>query len=376
MLQFIYFGRLDTEKWRESIVQMIAYFSEKKQWELPFVLHIFGKGSYEQKIITLAKQFPEHIIYYGFQPLDYVKKIAEQCDYCLMPSLFLETFGLSAVNALARWLPVIGYKQWGMIPFVMDAYNLWSVPGSPHVQLIAILEKLIGQWTHNESKHCQKIAEQYTKKQWMDNFSHLLDPSLRSGWQKILLVTDFVNKFGGIETYIHDVAALLQEQWHVVEIIGSQWWTTKIGRLLSMVLSSCNVVFAYNLHKKIQQFSPDIIRCHSVLRHVGWLPLVIANRTNSVKRMMYHDLWYFHPFPHALTEESQIPPSLDWIDFSWSVSNPLKKIFVRWKWILLRLLQKQLKKFDLHLVPSEFMQASVNKNYSNNVTVLSHFIQE
>jgi glycosyltransferase involved in cell wall biosynthesis len=66
------------------------------------VLHIFGKGAYEKKIIPLAEQYPQHIIYYGFQPLDSIKNIATQCDYCLMPSLFLETFGLSAVNALAQ----------------------------------------------------------------------------------------------------------------------------------------------------------------------------------------------------------------------------------------------------------------------------------
>lgn len=401
MIQFIYFWRLDKEKWRDAIIGMMEDFLE--QWKLPFVLHIFGKGSYEAKIIEVAKQAPEHIIYYGFQSLETIKKTAEQCDYCLMPSLFLETFGLSAVNALSRWLPVIGYQQWGMTPFVLDAYNLWSVPGSPRVQLIAMMEKLITQWAHGEYKTCQKIATNYSKKQWIERFDTLsvtsrnewqwmtrsiednkqansyTSPYSSSKWQKskkILLVTDFITKLGGIETYVHDVAQLLRQQWYTVDIIGSSWWKTKIGRLLSMVASSCNVLFAYRLHRKIQQFSPDVIRCHSVLRYVGWLPLHVINNTPAAKRMMYHDLWYFHPFPHKVTNEIQIPASLDWKDFSSSINNFVMKFFVRWKRILLKAICKQLKKFDQHLVPSEFMTRAVVKNYNNNLIVLPHFIQE
>jgi glycosyltransferase involved in cell wall biosynthesis len=404
MLQYIYFGRLDTEKWREAILGMVEDFLEK--WKLPFVLHIFGKGSYEERIVNLAKQAPEHIIYYGFQPLDIIQQTAEHCDYALMPSLFLETFGLSAVNALSRWLPVIGYQQWGMSPFVLDAYNLWSFPGSPRVQLTAMMETLIKKWAHDEYKTCQKIATDYSKKHWMDRFSTLSVTSRKewqwmtrsigeneqdssyssytslpssSKWQKskkILLVTDFITKLGGIETYVHDVAQLLTQQWYTVDIIGSSWWKTKLGRLLSMVISSCNVLFAYRLHKKIQQFSPDVIRCHSVLRYVGWLPLMVVNKSKANKWMMYHDLWYFHPFPHTVTQENQIPASLDWNHFSVSIHNCVMKFFVWGKWLLLKQIQKQLKQFDQHLVPSEFMTRVVVKNYNKNVTVLPHFIQE
>lgn len=71
---------------------MIEHFANESEKTLPFVLHIFGKGKYESQILDLAKQYPAHIIYYGFQPLQSIKKTATQYDYCLMPSLFLETF--------------------------------------------------------------------------------------------------------------------------------------------------------------------------------------------------------------------------------------------------------------------------------------------
>jgi len=383
MIQFVFFGRLDKEKWRDAIIAMLKHFADTETKTLPFVFHVFGKWSYENQLIKLAQRYPKHIIYYGFQPLDIIKKTAEQCDYCLMPSVFLETFGLSAVNALARWLPVIGYQKGGMTPFVLDEYNLLSDTGSLDVHLVTMIEKLIKKWSHNDRKRCEDIAKKYSKKQRIQNFTTILDPSLRlpagrqgSGWQKILLVTDFTNKLGGIETYVHDVAALLTEQWHTVEIIGSSWRKNTGGIIISMALSVYNIFFAYKLRKKIQQFQPDIVWCHSVLRHIGWAWLRVINKSKATKWMMYHDLWYFAPFPHAINDITQIPQSIDRKDFSQDINNPFIKVLVFGKWLLLKLLQKELKKFDMHLVPSVFMEDVVAINYSEKVTVLPHFIQE
>lgn len=39
--------------------------------------------------------------------------------------------------------------------------------------------------------------------------------------KKILLVSDFTSKVGGIETYIHDVKAILEEMGYEVRIFGT-----------------------------------------------------------------------------------------------------------------------------------------------------------
>jgi glycosyltransferase involved in cell wall biosynthesis len=189
-------------------------------------------------------------------------------------------------------------------------------------------------------------------------------------------VTDFRHKIGGIETYIYDVATLLAQWGHDVEIVWWQWGTTRSSRMWSMILSVYNIFFARKLQKKIDTFQPDVIRCHSVLRYIGRMGLKTINKSKAKKWIMYHDLWYFHPFPHTLTHETDLPGSFSWKDFSHDIHRPLIKFFALGKWILLKLLWKELKKFDIHLVPSDFMVNSVVCTVNKPTIVWPHFIQE
>ena len=127
---------------------------------------------------------------------------------------------------------------------------------------------------------------------------------------------------------------------------------------------------------------PDIIRYNSVLRYLGRLPLRASRRAKAEKRMMYHDLGYFHPFPSQLEREEQIkcPLTLRHFVSSAHTRNPILKVAITGKYILLKLIQRQLRKrINLHLVPSAFMKPILHKSYhisEDKITVLSHFIQE
>ena len=74
---------------------------------------------------------------------------------------------------------MIGYQKGGMTPFVLDEYNLLSDTGSLDVHLVTMIEKLIKKWSHNDRKRCEDIAKKYSKKQRIQNFTTILDPSLR-----------------------------------------------------------------------------------------------------------------------------------------------------------------------------------------------------
>ena len=108
-LGLLYFGRLDEEKGVDGIIEMIGYFAKQGD-SLPFELFVFGTGKYEAKLLELAGKHKE-IHMFGWKTLEEIKRYVINCQYCLVPSTFLETFGLTALNALTWGLPVIGYKK-------------------------------------------------------------------------------------------------------------------------------------------------------------------------------------------------------------------------------------------------------------------------
>lgn len=99
-MQFLRHSRFDKEKGIIALIDMLIFFLEKKE-KLPFTIHICGTGNYATTLQEFAQKSPQ-IIYHGRTKMEDLKKIAAQCHYCLMPSTFLETFGLSALDALSR----------------------------------------------------------------------------------------------------------------------------------------------------------------------------------------------------------------------------------------------------------------------------------
>ncbi|MDR0283254.1 MAG: glycosyltransferase [Candidatus Peribacteria bacterium] len=122
MLGLLYYGRLEKEKGFDSLLEAIRILNGRNSSLPPhssssvqndravpqFELFIFGKGTLESELLPLVGQ---NVHFFGFQPLSKIRQYVENVDYCLMPSEFLETFGLVALNALSWGLPVIGYKK-------------------------------------------------------------------------------------------------------------------------------------------------------------------------------------------------------------------------------------------------------------------------
>ena len=127
---------------------------------------------------------------------------------------------------------------------------------------------------------------------------------------------------------------------------------------------------------------PDLIRYNSVMRYLGRSPLRISKQSTAKKRMMFHDLGYFYPFPSQLTSEHQIKTPLNLTHFlaSYPTNNPLKKLAIIGKYLSLRLIKRQMqKRIDTFLVPSEFMVDIVHKSYkieNEKIKVFPHFIQD
>ena len=383
-LWLLYFGRLDDEKGFWLILEMLNCFI-KKYWTIPFSFYVFWKWKYTQELMNLGQKYSS-IHFFGRQPLENIKRYHENCQFCLVPSVFLETFWLTALNSLSMWIPVIGFNKWWLSQFVEKKYNIfnaeWKNDSEKFFNLIESIIKDYNLWKidfEKENKQALSIAKKYTVEKWYENIESLFGKPKR-----ILLVSDFKSKLWWIETYIHDVADILEEKWYEVKIYGKEipnWFIWNLIRKFGLILSLWNFVDWIRLQKVVRKFMPKIIRYHSTLRRLGRYPIKLLSQNKQKKYVMYHDLWYFHPYPSKVTNENMIKTPLNLKNFinSANTKNPIKIIAIFFKYISIRLLSKQLKKStDLHLVPSEFMEKIVCESYNLNpkkIKTLSHFIQ-
>ena len=111
------------------------------------------------------------------------------------------------------------------------------------------------------------------------------------------------------------------------------------------------------------------------------MPIRASKNSSAKKRMMFHDLGYFAPFPSTLFQEKQIrtPFTLNHFLQTQPTKNPIKILAIIGKYISLSLIKNQLKKrMDTFLVPANFMQDIVHKSYhidNEKIKVFPHFIQ-
>lgn len=73
--------------------------------------HICSDGSSEKEILELVEKYPKNVKYYGKVNPEKLRELYQNADFLIMPSRFLETFGLTAMESLACGTPVIGWKK-------------------------------------------------------------------------------------------------------------------------------------------------------------------------------------------------------------------------------------------------------------------------
>ena len=392
MLWLLFYWRLEKEKWFDQLILAIQELNKRK---VDFEIFIFWKWSLESELL---KVHDKNIHFFWWKPLDQIKKYLPNIDYCLMPSEFLETFWLSALNALSWWVPVIWYKKWWLEPFIFQECNLFLAKwNTTSERIVSIVEKLSKKTNPERIKDkeelegkIKKLLPEYTEDAWYERFLQLANIKDEDK-KKILIVSDFINKAWWIETYIHDVKNLLESHWHEVIL----WWGTlpswfkwKWKKRLWLVFFPFNFWSSYNLREVLENEKPDIIWFNSLLR---WLwPNVIKttwkwkkqNKSDCKLWMMYHDFWYFYPFPSQLyhIEDCKTPLTRKNFLSAHKWRNPIKKLAVWFKYIRLQPLKTILKKeIDLHLSPSDCITNIACDSYKiseKKCKSFPHFIQK
>ena len=392
MLWLLFYWRLEKEKWFDQLVLAIKELNKKK---VDFEIFIFWKWSLESQIFEVHDK---NVHFFWWKPLDEIKKYLSNIDYCLMPSEFLETFGLSALNALSRWVPVIWYKKWWLEPFIFQECNLFLAKWDTTAErIISIVEKLAKKTNPERIKDkeeldwkIKKLLSEYTEDARYERFLSFTNFKKEDWWKKILIISDFINKAWGIETYIHDVKNLLESKWHEVIL----WWSTlpswakwQRKKRVWLLLSPFNFWSSSDLKDVLEKENPDIIWFNSLLRWLGPNVVKVAWKWRKQEKadtnfwMMYHDFWYFYPFPSELyhIEDCKTPLTKKNFVSAYKWKNLVTKLAVICKYYRLQPLKKILKKeVDLHLSPSDCVTNTARDSYKiseKKCRSFSHFIQ-
>ena len=392
MLWLLFYWRLEKEKGFDQLVLAIKELNRKK---VDFEIFIFWKWSLESQLFEIHDK---NVHFFGRKPLDEIKKYLPNIDYCLMPSEFLETFWLSALNALSRWVPVIWYKKWWLEPFIFQECNLFLAKWNTTAErIVSIVEKLSKKTNPERIKDkeelewkIKKLLPEYTEDARYERFlkmSNIKDEEKK----KILIISDFINKAGWIETYIHDVKNLLESRWHEVILRWSSlpsWSKWQRKKRFWLLLSPFNFWSTWNLKKVLENENPDIIWFNSLLR---WLwPNVVRtawewrkeSKSDCKFRMMYHDFGYFYPFPSELyfIEDCKTPLTKKNFVSAYKWNNLITKMAVLCKYYRLQLLKRVLKKeIDFHLSPSDCITNIARDSYKiseKRCKSFPHFIQK
>ena len=314
-IHITYIWRLEEEKGIELIIDCIKNGRETKQ---NIVWHICGDGSYMGDFLELEKYEKSDIRIYGYIDRQKINEILTETDLVLMPSLFLETFWLVALDTLIQWIPVCGFARGGLVDFVHPSLTL--DPSDPMGSFFQILDR--GEFPLLE-------VSDFAYDIWIERLRDLTD-----GVDRILLVTDYTSMVGWAEQYVYDLALALHSIGKEVEIYGYEWIVGRWMRLWLMLMTPLAYWRGIALDTKIQQYQPDLIWMHAVLRYIGPHGIRSMSRAHCRKYITHHDLGLITPYPSRIYRESDIPASprlWDWL--SRSTMNIFTIFAVVGKWL-------------------------------------------
>lgn len=137
----------------------------------------------EQKIESFESTEVQKIYFFGWQSQEVIREVLGTSHFSLMPSRFLETFGLSALESLSEGVPVIGFRKGGLVPFIHE--NL-AVPFSSDDEVnVRSLSETISRIAQEYSSGNEvewsdlshtsiRIADSYTEERWVSQVREIL----------------------------------------------------------------------------------------------------------------------------------------------------------------------------------------------------------
>lgn len=366
-LHILFASRLVEEKWVDILIEAIEktrthpILSEQISWT------IASDGLYDSKIRELAEKNPS-VQYLGKVSQERLASLYREGDILFMPSRFLETFGLTALESLACGTPVVGFRKGWLVSFIPEELAL--DPNHPVDSFIDILEKY-----RNENLPLIDVSL-YSQKTWIESLDTLFKDD-----KQILLIHDYADRIGWAEYYVEGVSQSLRSLGREVEIFSYSGITTPWKRRIMFICS----IFAFwrgtRLSHMLEKTRPDVIWMHSILRYVWpWgisaVGKYVGEYPNTRIYLSHHDVGLMAPFPQYITLESEIPRDATFFSFlSWQ--SFVRCLVAMPKWFYVKIISFLLPRSTLHIVFSSFLEKHVRAHFPEaKVRVFPHSYDE
>lgn len=351
--KIFFIGRLEEEKWVKILLEIIQNSISSQK---PIEYHIFWDGSYFSYFSYFDKNFVK--IYWKLDRKELFAKIQNEADFVLMPSEFLETFGLSALESLQLWVPVIGFRKWWLIDFIPQELSLNS--SNPVKSFFDILEK----------NFFPKIdISRFDYSVWVHDLTNLTQ-----NYQKILLVHDYKAKIGWAEIYVNNLKNELEKIWKKVEIFAYEWEINSKIRKKLFLKSIFSLENYQKLSQKIEDFAPDLIWSHTILRFIGFSGMKAIKNSEIPHFITHHDIGLFASEPSKIHNFEDIPKSPrfgSWLNKAKNIFGIVKILI---KWIIVTRIWAQIPQNTIHIFPSKWM-IEMWKNYNlEKIEIFEHTV--
>ncbi|MGL5904919.1 MAG: glycosyltransferase family 4 protein [Cetobacterium sp.] len=157
-INLLFVGALDDNKDALGLAQMIKDCKLSKE----VVLRIVGDGKNKHKIESLAKEYPDKIIYYGkVKKKEKLEEIYSMTDIFIMVSKY-ETLGMVYLEALTQRIPII-YTKGQSVDGMISGKILFSNYYKDYSNLLELIKYIV-------SKIKNKEFDEEFKKEKFDRF--------------------------------------------------------------------------------------------------------------------------------------------------------------------------------------------------------------
>ncbi len=365
-LHILFASRLVYEKWADILIEAIEK-SFLGDFRREIIWHICSDWPYRGAILTLTQKYPQKVIYHGVLHQTSLASLYRDVDFLFMPSRFLETFGLTALESLACGTPVIWFSKGWLIPFIPPLYSL-----DPNVPIESL------------SKILQNVPADHKKWMGVTSYSqNIWKKSLRNyflGVSSVMILHDYHEKIWWAEYYVSQVESSLLQMGYAVSRYGYAGMTSLWKRRWMFILSIVAFWRGISVSNLLTKEKPEAIWMHSIQRYIWfwWVRAVMQYAKNAEVKvyLSHHDVWLMAAFPQDITEEYNLPWDASLQAFLRGL--PLsKKIPAIGKYYFIQLLRSNFPESIEHIIFAPFLKRHIQAHFLwNKIHIFPHSFDE